>query len=131
MIIYLNMNDVEKRIKQIDNENIIWIIYFFLIGLCIYGNKYEKKYFYTNDENAKNIYRKITIIIFVIAIAIYIYFFIDSYSDVMDSKNKNNQKSKNLNKLNLLGSTLILISGIIFLYIAIVDTNLDTEIAFN
>lgn len=124
------MNDIEKRLKQIDVENFVWIIYFFIICLCLIANKYEKRYFCFNDQKAKDTYRKLTIIIFIIAVIIYIYFFYDNYKDVRVLKTTN-QKTIRLSNLSLLGSTLVLISGLIFLYIAFVDTELDIEIAFN
>ena len=46
-------------------------------------------------------------------------------------KTTDSKRKKDLNQLSLLGSTLILLSGIIFLYIAITDTELNVEIAFN
>lgn len=123
------MNDNYKRLKQIEIENKVWIIYFFLIGLCLYGNSFEKKYFLYGNNYDKEKYRKITIFIFSIAVIIYFYFFIDSYKDV---KNNNyNTKSKSYSELSFLGSTLILISGLIFLYLAVDDTDLDIELAFN
>ena len=125
------MNDIEKRIKQINVENFVWIIYIFIIGLCLYANKYEKEYFCTNNIFAKEKYRNITIFIFIIAVIIYIYFFIDNYNDYKDLKPTDSLEKKNLNKLSLVGSTLVLISGLIFLYIAFVDEDLNVEVAFN
>ena len=123
------MNNNYNRLKQIEIENKIWIVYFFLIGLCLYGNSFEKKYFLYGNNYDKEKYRKITIIIFSIAVIIYFYFFVDSYKDV---KNNNyNTKSKSYSELSFLGSTLILISGLIFLYLAVDDTDLDIELAFN
>lgn len=123
------MNDNYKRLKQIEIENKVWIVYFFLIGLCLYGNSFEKKYFLYGNNYDKEKYRKITIVIFSIAVIIYSYFFVDSYKDV---KNNNyNTKSKSYSELSFLGSTLILISGLIFLYLAVIDTDLDIELAFN
>lgn len=123
------MNNNYNRLKQIEIENKIWIIYFFLIGLCLYGNSFEKKYFLYGNNYDKEKYRKITIFIFSIAVIIYFYFFIDSYKDM---KNNNyNIKSKSYSELSFLGSTLILISGLIFLYLAVDDTDLDIELAFN
>ena len=47
-------------------------------------------------------------------------------------KNNNyNIKSKSYSELSFLGSTLILISGLIFLCLAVDDTDLDIELAFN
>ena len=123
------MNNNYNRLKQIEIENKVWIVYFFLIGLCLYGNSFEKKYFLYGNNYDKEKYRKITIFIFSIAVIIYFYFFIDSYKDV---KNNNyNTKSKSYSELSFLGSTLILISGLIFLYLAVVDIDLDIELAFN
>jgi uncharacterized membrane protein len=123
------MEDVSRRLKQIETENFIWLIYFFLIGLCLYANYNEKKYFYTNDACSKEKYRKLIIVIFSVAVVIYAYFLVDNYKDYKNS-NKDDEV-QNLNKLSLIGSALVFISGIIFLYIAIVDEDINVELAFN
>ena len=124
------MNDNYNRLKQIEIENKIWIVYFFLIGLCLYGNSFEKKYFLYGNNYDKEKYRKITIFIFSIAVIIYFYFFVDSYKDVKSNIYSVSYK-KTYSELSLLGSTLVLISGLIFLYLAIIDKNIDIELAFN
>lgn len=123
--------NIKKRIEQIEIENFIWIVYLFIIGLCLYANTFEKDFFKTGNLKSKEKYRMLTIIIFVIAIIVYIYFFIDSYDSVKSMSPYINTREKNLNNLSFIGSSLILISGIIFLYIAVVDNNLDVELAFN
>lgn len=123
--------DSNNRIKQIEIENLIWLVYLFIIGLCLYANTFEKDFFKTGNVESKEKYRTLTIIIFVIAIIVYIYFFIDSYDSIKSMNPCINQRTKDLNNLSFIGSTLILISGIIFLYIAAVDTDLDVELAFN
>ena len=40
-------------------------------------------------------------------------------------------RKKNLTKASFLGSFFVLLSGLIFLGIAILDENIDVEIAFN
>ena len=86
------MNEKEEILKKIKTENYVWIIYFILIGLCLYANTFEKNYVLYNDQKSKETYRKITIFIFTVA---------------------------------------LIIAGLIFIYIAIVDTELDVELAFN
>lgn len=125
------MNEKEEILKKIKTENYVWIIYFILIGLCLYGNTFEKNYVLYNDQKSKETYRKITIFIFAVALIIYLYFFFDNYKDVKNLKPTDSKREKDLNELSLLGSTLILIAGLIFIYIAIVDTELDVELAFN
>lgn len=125
------MSEKEEILKKIKTENYVWIIYFILIGLCLYGNTFEKNYVLYNDQRSKETYRKITIFIFTVALIIYLYFFFDNYKDVKNLKPTDSKRKKDLNELSLLGSTLILIAGLIFIYIAIVDTELDVELAFN
>ena len=71
------------------------------------------------------------ILIFSILLIIYYYFAKESYIDIKELNNSDTEKKKILTYASFIGSLLILISGIIFLGIAITDDNIDTEIAFN
>lgn len=122
------MDDINQRLKELKIEEFVWIIYIFIIFLSFYANKIERNYFLTNDNYNKKKYQNLTIIIFSIVIPVYIYFFKSSYQEYKNNKNK---ETANLSLLSLLGSTLILISGCLFLYIAIKDENIDIELAFN
>lgn len=127
----MNNDELNKRLKQLKVEDFIWIIYIGIIIFSLYSNTLERKYFLYNDQNGKNKYRKIMIGIFVILVVVYAYFFKDSLDDVKNLSPYEQPKVKNLTKLSLLGSFFILLSGIIFLYIAIADENIDVELAFN
>ncbi len=122
---------MEERLKEIKAENNIWVIYIGIIILSWISNSKEKKYILYNDLKSKKEYRELLIIIFTILLLVYYYFFVDSYNSVKGLNESDSAKKKNLTYLSFVGSTLILISGIIFLFIAIVDDNIDTEIAFN
>lgn len=119
----------KKRIKQIDIENNIWIIYFIIIGLSYYGNYYEKDYFKNNNIKSKEIYQKTNTIVFTILLVIYSYFEKEAIASLKE--NNKNKRQKEYDILSLIATTAVLISGIIFLYIIIDDKNLDEEIAFN
>ena len=60
------MEELNRRLKQIKIENYIWIIYLIIIGLSLYANSFEKKYFLYNDPCDKEKYRNINIIVFTI-----------------------------------------------------------------
>ena len=70
------------------------------------------------------------ILIFSILVIVYFRILKDSLRDVKKTSYLNNKVSK-LNKLSFIGSLLVFISGIIFLYIIYNDTDIDVEIAFN
>ena len=124
------MSELEKKLKEIKIENCICLLYIGIIILSWYSNSLEKDYFINNNIKSKEKYREMLIIIFSILIIVYLYFFIDSVSDLKNINNYSKNK-KELVLLSSLGSFLVLISGIIFLYISYRDENIDVEIAFN
>lgn len=123
------MND--DILKTIKIENYIWILYIFIIILCFYSNDQEIKYYKYNDILAKEKYHKLNILIFTMVFLVYLYFFISSLNSVSKLDTTSSEDKIFYENLNLIGTTFILIAGVIFLYIAITDTNLETEIAFN
>ena len=127
----MNYIELKDKLKQLKNEEIIWIIYIGIIFMSFYANYFEKKYFINNDHISKEKYRKIMIFIFSILIVVYLYFLKDSYDDIQNLNLYDSNNKKNLTYLSFLGSLFIFLSGIIFLYIAIKDEDIDVELAFN
>lgn len=123
--------DIKKRLKQLDIEDFIWIIYIGIIILSTYSNSIERKYFIFKNKKDKENYRKINILIFSILLVVYIYFLKNSIDDIKSLKKSDNTLKKKLVYLSFLGSLFIAISGFIFLYITYVDKELDIELAFN
>jgi len=127
----MNYNEVKERLKELKIEDFIWLIYIGIIFFSWIANELEKKYFVNNDLESKEKYRTIQIIIFIILVIVYSYFFNSSINDIKNLKENDSDKKKLLVYLSFIGSLLILISGIIFLYIATTDEDIDVEIAFN
>ena len=121
------MNNKEDRLEDIKIENYIWIIYIGIIILSWYSNSKEKKYLLYNDEKSKKEYQNLIILIFTILVIIYYYFAKNSYEDYKELNYSDSEKKKKLQLASLIGSILILISGIIFLIIAIMDEDIDIE----
>jgi len=127
----MNYNEISDKLKELKVEEFVWIIYIGIIIFSFYSNSLERKYILYNDQISKEKYRATLIIIFSILCLIYYYFLKDSYESVQELKITDSLNKKNLTYLSFLGSLLIFISGIIFLYIAFSDESLDVEIAFN
>ena len=124
-------NDINDRLKEINIEDFIWIIYLGIIALSFYSNNLERKYFIYKNEVDKEKYKNIIILIFSILVLVYLYFLKDSINSIKSLKKTDTQEKKYLTYLSFLASLLIAISGFIFLYIALKDKNLDVELAFN
>ncbi len=125
------MNDRLDKLKDIEIENKIWIIYVGIIILSWYANSKEKTFLLYNDEKNKKEYQNLLILIFSILVIIYYYFAKDSYDKLININEFDSDKKKHLLYLSFIASFLILISGIIFLNIAIQDDQIDVELAFN
>lgn len=124
------MKNKEEILRTIEIENYIWIIYLVIIFLSFMANKEEVNYFINNDMQSKSNYRKLIIIIFSIALGIYYYFFVSGYKTYKSLSPYDTESKKFFETINFIANILILISGVIFLFIAIFDKELETEIAF-
>lgn len=127
----INQNDITERLKELKIEDFIWVIYIGIIFLSWIANYLERKYFLFDDLESKEKYRTIMIIIFSILVIVYYYFYKESLSDINKLREYDTDKKKILTIISSIASLLILISGIIFLIVAILDEDLDVELAFN
>lgn len=127
----MNYDELEDKLRELKIEDFIWVIYIGIIILSWYANSLERDYFFNNNIESKNKYRNIIIIIFSILIIVYYYFLKDSYDSLRNININDTDEKKSLLYLSFIASLLIFISGIIFLYIAYKDENIDVELAFN
>ena len=127
----MNYNDIKNKLKQIAIEDKIWIIYLGIIFLSYYSNNLERNYFINSDNISKEKYHTIMILIFSILVIVYFYFLKSSLEDINNLKEYDSVQKKNLTYLSFIGSSLIAISGLIFLYIALKDEDISVELAFN
>ncbi len=122
---------MEDKLKQLKIEDFIWFIYLGIIIFSWYSNELERRYFVYHDMESKKKYRKIMIIIFTILVFVYFYFLKSSYSDIKNIDFYKLNDDDILYVLSFIGSLLVFISGIIFLYIIYKDDDLQVEVAFN
>lgn len=120
-------NDLEKRLKEIKIENIVFFILIVLILMGYYANEKEIDYFINNNEYSKKIYYNTMIIIFLVVVIISGYYSYQSYIEVSNQRRIYSKKYEYTN-LNFIANTLALLSALIYLYIAITDTNIEAEI---
>lgn len=125
------MNSKLDRLQDIRIENYIWVIYIIIIFISWYANSKEKKFILYNDEVSRREYQNLLVLIFSILLIIYYYFTKSSYDDLNELTINDSNKKIILTYVSFIASLLILISGMIFLTIAIMDEEIDVELAFN
>ncbi|MBE6161042.1 MAG: hypothetical protein E7158_02310 [Firmicutes bacterium] len=127
----MDYDGLKEKLNQLKIEDYIWLIYIGIIFLSWYSNSLERNYFVYKNEESKKKYRTIMIIIFSILVIVYLYFLKDSFNSLKSINPFDPKKKKDLLFLSFFASLLIFISGLIFLYIALTDEDLNVELAFN
>lgn len=121
------MNDVEKKLKRLKNEDIIWIIFFFIVVFALYSNKLDRDYLLKKDKEAYKREKSINITIFFVAFFIYLYFLLLLTEDIGSMKKNFNDENYRSTFIQLIAAILFLIGGAIYLINEIVrkDDALD------
>lgn len=123
--------ELNNKLKQLNIEDFIWLVYIGIIVLSWYSNSLERKYFLSNNYECKKNYQYIMRIIFSILVVVYLYFLKSSFDDYKNLKVTDSDHKKKLVTISLIASLCIAISGFLLLYIAFADDNLTVELAFN
>lgn len=52
----MSNTELKQKLKQLRNEELVWLIYIGIIIMSWYANNLERKYFIYNDQNSKEKY---------------------------------------------------------------------------
>ena len=121
----------EERLKKLEIEEVLWLVLIIIILLSFIANIFERDYLIYQNEESKKRYRELMIIIFLGALITYSYYFIDSIKELKNIKISDSKGKKEAIYLSFISSLFIVLAGIILLYIAYTDYDIDTELAFN
>jgi len=122
-------NNLRSRLREIEVENFIFIIFIIIILLSYIANDYEKKYFINNNDDYRYKYYYLQIFIFTIIIIINLYYVLISYMDVRNLSIYDSSKRRKYAYLDLIASLSALVATFIILYIAITDIDIEAEIS--
>ena len=120
-------NTVNRQLERINIENIIWLIYFFLIGFNLYSNYLEAKYLSDKDIESRERFRYINEMIFFISLIIYLYFLCLNWQDITSLDNNSSPNRVKLTTYSFIASILFVLAGILALYVACNIKVLDNE----
>lgn len=120
------MSEILKQLKLLNNEDIVWYIYFFIIIFALFTNKLEKDYLFSKDFQKKKLAQNINTIILIIAFFIYLYFLSVSWKNIQNTKLS--LKERRINLERLIVNILFVVAGAIAIY-ADIDSNSNLDIA--
>ncbi len=122
------MNDISRKLKRLRNEDIIWIIYFFIVVFALYSNKLDRDYLLNHDNSAYKSEKYINIGIFFVTFFIYLYFVLLLTEDLSNMERNFNNDNYRSTFIQLIAALLFLIGGSIYLINEIVRKDDDLDV---
>ena len=122
------MNDISRKLKRLRNEDIIWIIYFFIVVFALYSNKLDRDYLLNHDNGAYKSEKYINIGIFFVTFFIYLYFVLLLTEDLSNMERNFNNDNYRSTFIQLIAALLFLIGGSIYLINEIVRKDDDLDV---
>lgn len=123
------MNDFCRKLKLLNEEDFIWLIYFFVVTYAVISNKYERDYVINKNLKSLNKSRKINSAILIIAFFIYLYFVIVTINNFDLLKRNSNKKEVRVAFERLIANILFLVAGAFALYADYDNNTTGTDIA--
>ena len=120
--------NIGVKLQRLNEENLVWVVYFFIIIVALLSNAYEKYFLETGDLRKQKIFRTLNITIFCVAFFIYLYFVIISYENVQELRDNSTKKEVLSAHVTLIASILFLVAGGLALWSEINRENPDTDI---
>ena len=91
------------KLQRLKTEDLIWVIYFFIVIGALMSNKYEKNYLLTGDYRNQKTFKVLNITLLCVAFIIYLYFVLINYEDITALK-------KDVRRKDVLNAHISLIS---------------------
>lgn len=110
------MDKFNRQLRQLKEEDFIWLIYFFIVIFALVANRFEENYLLTKNRDSQRKTQKITTTILIVAFFIYLYFTLTSFDNLEYLKNHANKKEIKVAFERFLANILFLLGGAFALY---------------
>ncbi len=124
------MNELLRKLKLLRNEDIIWLIYYFIVTFALISNRLEKNYLLNNENvQSRNTSRKINTTLLIIAFFIYLYFTVVAFQDIELLKQNSTKKEVRISYERLITNLIFLAGGIMAIIADFDDNTNDVDLA--
>lgn len=124
------MNELLRKLKLLRNEDIIWLIYYFIVTFALISNRLEKNYLLNNENvQSRNTSRKINTTLLIIAFFIYLYFTVVAFQDIELLKQNSTKKEVRISYERLITNLIFLAGGILAIIADLDENTSDVDLA--
>ena len=123
------MNDLQRKLKLLKEEDFIWLIYFFIIIFALISNNFERDSLCNQNKTSSNNAKKINSTILIVAFLIYLYFVVATIENFDLLKRNSSRKEVRIAFERLIANILFLVAGAIAIYADYDSNTIGTDIA--
>lgn len=123
------MDSILRNLKELEIEDLIWVITLFTASFAIVSNKLEREFLFTGDLTKQKKFKTINITLLSIAFFIYLYFVMLAYSRFKLNNPNTTFKQLRIREANFIAAVLVLLATIIYFINSILsDDNTDIDL---
>ncbi len=122
--------NIGVKLQRLKNEDLIWLIYFFIVIGALLSNEYEKNYLLTGNTSGQKKFKLLNITIFCVAFFIYLYFVLINYEDIQTLRQDATRKEVLNAHIGLISALLFLVAGALAIVGEINRGGPDEDIGF-
>ena len=123
------MNDLQRKLRLLKEEDFIWLIYFFIIIFALISNNFERDSLCNQNKTSSNSAKKINSTILIVAFLIYLYFVLATIENFDLLKRNGSKKEVRVAFERLIANILFLVAGAIAIYADYDSNTIGTDIA--
>lgn len=123
------MNDLQRKLRLLKEEDFIWLIYFFIIIFALISNNFERDSLCNQNKTSSNSAKKINSTILIVAFLIYLYFVLATIENFDLLKRNGSRKEVRVAFERLIANILFLVAGAIAIYADYDSNTIGTDIA--
>ena len=121
--------NIGVQLNRIHTEDLVWIIYIFIIIGALASNYYEENFLKTKDKEFAKTFHIINIIILTVGFFIYLYFVSLRLDDIKYLNPKNTKKEVITSHIAFLASFFFLVGGFLALFLELKSAK-EAEVGF-
>lgn len=115
------MDSILRNLKELEIEDLIWVITLFTASFAIVSNKLERGFLFTGDLTKQKKFKTINITLLSIAFFIYLYFVMLAYSRFKLNNPNTTFKQLRIREANFIAAVLVLLATIIYFITSILS----------
>ena len=121
------MTNLSRTLQELETEDFIWIVYSFIVIGAIISNALERDWVIKHKAKSYQAFHFINTTIFFVSFLIYFYFVWLNYKHLKETRGYSSLKELFLNEARFVAACLFLVGGLIYLFVEISSTSINTE----